>query len=132
MKIRIKEGKHKGWQSRNILSYPERFFIRVLKRNKINNFCEPNYTIKKRDLGLDDDSNYFLDFYFEEKKIDLEIDGKQYELDERKESDKNRDKILTKNEIRVYRIKWKNINTKNGKNYIKNEIIKFLNFYNNK
>ena len=128
-KEKVKNGTHKGWQSRNILSYPEKFFIKVLKRNKIFNFCEPNYTIKKRDLGLDNDSNYFLDFYFKDKKIDLEIDGKQHEYDDRIESDKIRDEILIKNGILVFRIKWKDIKNKEGKNYIKNEINKFLKFY---
>ena len=32
---------------------------------------------------------------------------------------------------KVYRIKWKSINTDSGKLYIKNEIDKFLEFYRN-
>lgn len=31
--------------------------------------------------------------------------------------------------IKVYRIQWKNINSKEGKNYINEEIDKFLTFY---
>jgi len=31
--------------------------------------------------------------------------------------------------IKVYRIKWKTINNEKGKKYIKNEIKKFLDFY---
>ena len=132
-KERVKNGLHKGWQSRNILSYPENFFIRVLKRNKIFNECEINYKISKKDLGvIGDNLNYFLDFYFNNKKIDLEIDGKQHKLLERQESDKKRDLLLNRYGIDVYRIEWKSINTKKGKEYIKNEIVKFLNYYNNK
>jgi very-short-patch-repair endonuclease len=82
-------------------------------------------------LGLNEPYNYFLDFYFHNKKIDLEIDGKQHEYKDRKISDKKRDEALIKNGIKVYRIKWKNINTENGKRYIQDEIQKFLEFYHN-
>lgn len=125
MKEKAKIGLLKGWNSRNIISYPENFFIDVLNNN---NICfEHNYPINKRNLGLDDSTNYFLDFYIKEKNIDLEIDGKQHKY--RKEHDKIRDDQLTKNGIIVYRIKWKNINNEKGKEYIRNEINKFLEFY---
>ena len=61
---RIKEGKHKGWISRNIRSYPEKFFDKVLKNNNLFDRCETNYKISKKDLGLECHSNYFLDYYF--------------------------------------------------------------------
>ena len=32
---KVKNGTHKGWQSRNITSYPEKFFISVLKNNNL-------------------------------------------------------------------------------------------------
>lgn len=129
MKKLIKEGKHKGWQSRNILSYPEKFFIKVLNNNNIS--FEHNKVINKKDLGLDEPYNYFLDFYIKDKKIDLEIDGSQHNEPKRIKSDKKRDYWLKKNGYNVYRIKWKNINNEKGKKYIKNEINKFLNFYKN-
>lgn len=127
---RIEKGIHKGWISRNKISYPEKFFIKVLKNNKIFEDCKVNYKISKSSLGIECHSNYFLDFYFEDKKLDLEIDGKQHNLEERKESDKIRDEYLTKNGIIVYRIKWKSINSERGKKYIESEINKFMNFYN--
>jgi very-short-patch-repair endonuclease len=123
----VKNGTHKGWKTRNIESYPEKFFKKVLKNNKID--FEYNYPVNKRDLGLKDSSNYFLDFYMEEKRIDLEIDGKQH--NERQEYDKERDIILIKNGYNVYRIKWKNISSEKGKKYMKEEINKFLNYYSN-
>ena len=116
--------------SRNKISYPEKFFIKVLKNNKIFEKCEVNYKISKSSLGIECHSNYFLDFYFEDKKLDLEIDGKQHNLEDRKESDKIRDEYLTKNGIIVYRIKWKSINSERGKKYIESEISKFMDFYN--
>ena len=127
MKKRVNEGIHKGWSSRKIISYPEKFFIEVLKNNDLE--YEFNYPINKKDLGVNCDSNYFLDFYFPLKKIDLEIDGKQHEYKDRKISDELRDNLLNSIGINVYRIKWKSINTEEGKLYIKEEIDKFLEFY---
>jgi len=127
---RIENGIHKGWMSRNKISYPEKFFIKVLKNNQIFEDCEVNYKISKSSLGIECHSNYFLDFYFKDKKLDLEIDGKQHNLEDRKESDKIRDEYLTKNGIIVHRIKWKSINSERGKKYIESEINKFMDFYN--
>ena len=128
MKKRVELGIHSGWQSRNIISYPEKFFIKVLDNNNLK--YELNFKVKKSDLGMDCNSCYFLDFFFPEKNIDLEIDGKQHEREERKKSDMVRDGALLENGYKVYRIKWKSINNKQGKEYIKNEIQKFLKFYN--
>lgn len=124
---RIKNGLHRGWITRNVISYPERFFMEVLDNNNIK--YTHNYPVSKRDLGLDNSYNYFLDFYIENKKLDLEIDGKQHKY--RKKHDNERDNILRKNGYNVYRIQWKCINTEKGKQYIKEEIDKFLKYYNN-
>ena len=43
MKERIKNGLHKGWQSRNIISYPEKFFIEVLKNNGLEKEYKFNF-----------------------------------------------------------------------------------------
>lgn len=124
---RISDGTHEGWTTRNIISYPEQFFINVLKNNNIE--FQHNYPISKKDLGLNDSHNYFLNFYIKNKNIDLEIDGNQHKY--RKKHDIERDKVLIKNKYNVYRINWKNINNRMGKLYIKNEINKFLEYYNN-
>jgi len=125
MKKRVIDGTHKGWITRNVISYPEQFFIGVLNNNKIT--FEHNYSIKQSDLGHNNSYNFFLDFYIKEKNIDLEIDGQQH--NRRKESDKLRDKLLIENGYVVYRIKWKNINSEKGKEYIEKEINGFLDFY---
>jgi len=127
METLIKNGRHKGWIKRNKLSYPEKFFIDILNNNNIKYIT--NYSISKKDLGLNEPYSYFLDFYIEDKNIDLEIDGAQH--NKRKEHDKFRDKYLSDAGYNIYRIQWKSINTENGKKYIKNEIDKFLEFYNN-
>jgi len=127
MKEKIKNGTHKGWSTRNRLSYPEKFFKGVLKNNNLLEKCSINHPVKKRALGLDCDMNYFLDFYFEEKNLDLEIDGRQHER--RKEHDDLRDKLLRENGYEVYRIKWNQVNNDRGKEEMKKKIDDFLRFY---
>jgi very-short-patch-repair endonuclease len=123
-KERIEKGEHKGWQTRNIESYPEKFFKSVLQNLNIK--YDFNLPVNKKSLGLDESSCYFLDFYIEinNRKIDLEIDGKQHDYKERKEKDKIRDSILSKNNYEIYRIKWKNPINEDNKSYIKTEIEK--------
>tara|TARA_B100000767_G_C19678043_1_gene498260 strand:+ start:203 stop:1150 length:948 start_codon:yes stop_codon:yes gene_type:complete len=128
----IEDGKHKGWVSRNIMSYPERFFKKVLELNGFKNKFTINHPVKKKDLGIDCNSNYFLDFYFDDIKFDLEIDGKQHNIKERKESDDIRDNLLKENGYTIYRIKWKSINNDIGKKYMKKEIDKLINYLKNK
>ena len=119
----VEEGRFKGWQSRNILSYPERFWINILNNNNIS--FTPNKPLKKLD-----NSNYFLDFYIEinGRKIDLEIDGKQHEHKDRAESDEKRDEYVSSCGIEIYRIKWNEINSEKGKQIMKDKIENFLNF----
>ena len=73
---------------------------------------------------------YFLDFYIEinDRKIDLEIDGKQHEYSDRKEKDNERDIFITSENIEVYRIKWNSINSDKGKNEMKEKIDNFLKY----
>lgn len=115
---RIKTGIHKGWQSRNITSYPERFWKQVLDNNNIP--YKFNYHFDK----------YFLDFYIEidNRKIDLEIDGKQHKYNERLESDRIRDEFVKSQNIEVYRIDWNEINSDYGKTMMKEKIDKFLEY----
>lgn len=71
---------------------------------------------------------YFLDFVI--GFIDLEIDGKQHEYDDRKKSDKERDAYLTSIGYSVYRIKWNEVNTDEGKAEMKKKIDAFLSYLN--
>ncbi len=121
---RIKNGTHKGWTTRNIESFAERFFKRVLENNNIS--YEFNKPIEKNKLGIQENGCYFLDFALS-NKIDLEIDGKQHKLEDRRAHDKIRDERLTNNGWKVYRIEWKSLPKNNE--YIKNEIDKFLAWY---
>lgn len=114
------EGRFVGWKTRNLTSYAEKFWIKVLDNNKIQYIRE-----KKID-------KYFLDFYItkNDSVIDLEIDGKQHKYEDRKISDKERDEYLQSIGILTYRIPWNSINKEEGKQLMKEKIDKFLEFYN--
>ena len=107
-----------SWKSRKIRSYPELFFENVLIKNKIPYTCELNC------------GKYFIDFaiHLADRKIALEVDGKQHLMEDRKQKDKEKDKYLSESGWLVYRINWKSINTDAGKKYIQNEIQKFVRF----
>lgn len=98
----IENGTHKGWKSRSEPSYPEKFFMRVLKENGIN------YEFEKK-VGP-----YFIDFAI--GNFALEIDGAQHECQDRKESDARKDDYLTKNGYTVHRIKWHKLTGKENSN----------------
>jgi len=121
---RIKNGTHNGWKTRNIESYAEKFFKKVLENNNIK--YEFNKPILKNDLDIKENGCYFLDFALS-NKIDLEIDGKQHKIKERQEHDKIRDERLKNKGWKVYRIEWKSLPKNNE--YIKEEINKFLEWY---
>lgn len=115
---KVEQGIHVGWQSRNITSYPEKFWIKVLQNNNIS-------FEREKHVG-----KYFLDFVISinDKLIDLEIDGKQHKYKDRQVNDQIRDNYLSKEGYIVYRVEWNEINSENGKNLMKDKIIKFLSF----
>lgn len=121
---RKSEGRAQSWKSRKVRSYPELFFEGVLFNNGLLEACIIEHPVPKPGAC------YFLDFYFPDKMIDLEIDGQQHSF--RKSEDEARDTFLSDRGIIVYRIQWKNINAEEGKSYIANEIKKFLEFYHSK
>jgi very-short-patch-repair endonuclease len=116
----VLEGRHKSWTSRKIVSYPEKFFMTVLKNNNIE---------YKHNKKID---RFFIDFAIEKenKKIALEIDGKQHKYPDRILKDQEKDKFLTTDGWVVYRLEWNSINTEDGKKLIKEKIDKFLDTYN--
>lgn len=100
VKARILNGTHKGWASRSKLkkSFPEQYVEKILEELDIE--YESELKVGK----------WFIDFCDINNKIALEIDGKQHELPDRKQSDKNKDEFLINNGWKVFRIKWKKIN----------------------
>ena len=107
---RVANGTHVGWTSRGKRSYAEKYWDSVLTGLGIDFI--PEYVVNKRKhLGLDDSSNYFLDMLIVTPQgimINLEIDGKQHKYKDRAESDRFRDYHLRKNNFVVYRIPWVN------------------------
>lgn len=115
-----KEGKFGGWKVRTAEpSYAEKYFIEVL-----NNAGIP-FTREKYESG------FFIDFALDEIKIALEIDGQQHFTDENRiESDKKKDEVLSKNGWKVIRIKWESPNSQKGREHLKLHIQSFLEQYN--
>ena len=116
-------GTHKGWQSRNITSYAEQFWISVLDNNAIE--YEREYTANC------DSVRYFLDFFIKRngKLLDLEIDGKQHTYEDRAAADVVRDKNLKDRGYIIYRIPWNEISSEQGKIKMQQKINNFLEFY---
>lgn len=110
----ISEGNTKRWQSRTGQSYPEKYFEQYLMNEGLN--FEMQYHI------INEHRNYFLDFYFPDKKIDLEIDGLQHDWPDRMESDQIRDSFLNSIGIKVIRIKWGNPNSSKTNEYFRAKI----------
>lgn len=117
-----KKGNHPGWShinlDKNRRSYPEKFFIRVIKENKL----DEKYTfIEKMPYR-----RYFLDFVIVELKVDIEIDGQQHFRKNDIIHDQKRDLFLINDGWKVYRIAWFELC-----NNPKNEIQKLINYIEN-
>lgn len=96
---RVVNGQHKGWSSRSKIepSFPEKVTLEIL--------AELNLSLE-RELKV---GKWFIDFSDPDRKIALEIDGKQHELPERKASDESKDAYLISEGWVVYRIKWQKL-----------------------
>lgn len=101
------------------VSYPERYFDKIMKKTKLN------YT-KELQINL-----YSLDFAFIDLKVDLEIDGDQHYLDQKiVESDKRRTEYLNNQGWKVIRVRWsdyKKLTLKDRKKFIKDLINRIKN-----
>lgn len=87
-----------GWKKRTKApSYAEQYFIDLFENETIIGY--------ERDLPF---GKWFIDFAFEDLKLAIEIDGKQHEYAERKESDIKKDLFITNNGWKIFRIKWHN------------------------
>lgn len=124
IKEKVARGEWNTWKTRNIRSYPELYVENILLNNNLK--FEIEKPITKKELSIGQYGSYFLDFYFENKKINLEIDGSQHQQPERKKSDKIRDNALQKLGIKVVRIKWRNLKNKKERNKFIKEINNFI------
>jgi len=65
--------------------------------------------------------NYIVDFYIAEKKIVIEIDGRQHLLPEHKEADEQRDAVMSSWGITVLR--YSNDNIRNNFNAVAGDLL---------
>lgn len=97
----MKENPEKtAWRLSN-LSYPEKIFQNKLKELGLDRKYQ---IVRERSFYP-----YYIDFAFENQKIAVEIDGSQHENEDRKESDRKKDLLLTENGWRVLRFSAKKI-----------------------
>ena len=129
----VKEGRHHGWSARNVESYPEKVFKYIFRERGLLEGRDYifNFPVNQKELGLNSMHNYFLDFYFPNGNVDLEIDGNQhFTSEEAILHDVKRNLHLSQNGYNVYRIKWKDIRKESGKAYIRAEADKFFDYLN--
>lgn len=89
-------GNFYGWKARTKEpSYPEKYFISLFENEQIAGY--------ERELKV---GRWFIDFAFTDKKIAIEIDGKQHK--DRKHLDEQKDNFLIENGWKVFRIEWFN------------------------
>ncbi|CAB5214544.1 Domain of unknown function DUF559 [uncultured Caudovirales phage] len=97
---RIKSNKRSNYR-RDKKSYLERSFEDWLVKNNISLRYEDEYTIKNHITK----KWYFVDFYFPEINLIVELDGKQHEKPKHKEQDRIRDEYITTHlGIQIFRI----------------------------
>ena len=105
----------------NMMSFPEKYFKKILTDNRIE--FEQEVFIKNENTK----HGYFLDFKI--GNIDLEIDGKQHKFPDRAKRDEERDAFLRSKGYFVYRIRWTEIKTPEGREIMKeksNLLFEFL------
>lgn len=119
----IASGKHQGWLSRGKMkrSFPEKVSEECL--NELGFQREKDFKIELL-CG-----KWFIDFAFVERKIAIEIDGKQHQYPERIAKDKEKDAHLSSEGWAVHRIAWKKL-TKITRKELKQKLTDILVFNN--
>jgi very-short-patch-repair endonuclease len=99
---RIKKNKRSNYR-RDKKSYLEESFESWLSQNDISLEYETEYTIHNHITQ----KWYFVDFYFPEINLIVELDGKQHEHPRHKENDRQRDEYIVNHlNIEVFRISY--------------------------
>lgn len=102
---KTERGTHPGWSARTMEpSYPEKYFISVFENEGITGW------VREKKVG-----RWFIDFAFEDQKLAVEVDGRQHQDPERKESDERKDTFLTSQGWTVIRVQWSNPRSQKGK-----------------
>lgn len=77
-------------------SYPEQFFILAIE----NHFYDKCY---EREVWF---KGFVLDFLWPEKKLVIEVDGKQHDTPSQKKRDEQKDALLIEDGYKVLRVRW--------------------------
>jgi len=102
MSDRIKKNRRSNYR-RDKRSYLEESFESWILDNNISLKYETEYTIHNHITQ----KWYFVDFYFPDIKLIVELDGKQHEKPKHKEADRLRDEYITTNlNLTVFRISY--------------------------
>lgn len=112
IRLSIVNGTHKGWAPRTKLSFAEKYYKDQLDANGYTGKYIVNHPVSQIDLGMDRPYCYYIDFYFPESKLCVEIDGMQHMHAERIELDRTRDHYLKQSGYIIYRIPWNGIRSK--------------------
>lgn len=116
--------KKKGYFSRNLISYPEKFWGNILQWKNIKYAHDYIVDTPKGSNGV-----YRLDFLV--NNIDIEIDGSQHNKADVKAKDKKRDEYLCTKGYIVYRINWINPLVDKNKPIVNKQIEDLLCFIDN-
>jgi len=123
----MKQSLHRGWRTRPrlVMSFAERYWDDVLTQHNLNFVRE--FRVNKSTLGIPNHGNcLFLDFYFPEIRLDLEIDGSQHCLPDRMEKDKFRDDALISAGYHVMRLPWFGVKSPDQKARTQTQVAKVL------
>ena len=112
-----------GWKAGNSKA-PNKYELQTREYlSSLGITYEPEKTISKKTLGLNEPGLYNLDFLID-GVLDLEIDGSSHNTDNIKQHDEKRDAALMSNGYEVYRIK-----TYDSQDILAKELEKFLQIY---
>lgn len=101
-----------NWIPNNTPSYFEKSFMDWLDDNGYRD----EYVAQQHFHNDEANTNYFLDIYFDDIKLNIELDGTHHEREQQQKRDFTRDEFLRRRMgIYVHRISIRNYNRKNGR-----------------
>jgi very-short-patch-repair endonuclease len=105
-----------AWRLNGGMSYPEIVFKKELEDRGLDKL----YTIEREKSVFP----YYIDFAFLENRVAVEIDGSQHKEEARLNKDITKDKILSKEGWRVFRVEAKQV--RRDVKEVVNEVLKFV------
>lgn len=117
------------WLPRTVWTFAETIWKDILDYNNFSYLH--NYKMNRKASNLNKSTCSFADFYLEigDKRIDLEIDGKQHRYEDRFLKDLDRDALLAAEGIYVYRVPF--VNPSKEPDKFNQQVGDFLSFIHN-